>query len=383
MRTLFITGEYPPMHGGVADYTRELGRALVALGQTVGVVTSAAAAGETIDPDIEVFAEMRHWGWSSSSVLNRRVESWRPDIVHIQYQTAAFGMHPAINLWPGRHRATRTAVTFHDLRQPYLFPKAHPVRRWTIKRLACGCDLAITTNPEDSARLRRTRIDLLEIPIGSNIPCAPPPDFDRNAWRAQYGITPDNLVICYFGFFNDSKGGKILLGVLESLVAKGIDAHLLLIGGHVGASDPTNYAYLQQVKERIAATNLAARIHWTGHIPPAQVSAAFLSSDVALLPYLDGVSYRRGSLMAAIEHGMAIVSTTPNVLYPDLVNGENILLAPPDDLAAMTSATERALTQPELRQRLGENARLLGRQFTWEAIAARSLDAYTTLLQHA
>ena len=43
MRILFITGEYPPMQGGVADYTRELGRALVELGHDVGVLTAVDA----------------------------------------------------------------------------------------------------------------------------------------------------------------------------------------------------------------------------------------------------------------------------------------------------------------------------------------------------
>ena len=55
LRILFVTGEYPPMQGGVADYTQALGRALVALGHQVGVLTSieAEATAETEDPGME------------------------------------------------------------------------------------------------------------------------------------------------------------------------------------------------------------------------------------------------------------------------------------------------------------------------------------------
>ena len=65
LRILFITGEYPPMQGGVADYTRELGRALVGLGQQVGVITSTSAQDAPADTGIEVFAEIEGWGWRS------------------------------------------------------------------------------------------------------------------------------------------------------------------------------------------------------------------------------------------------------------------------------------------------------------------------------
>ncbi len=101
-RILFITGEYPPMQGGVADYTRELGRALVELGHDVGVLTSVDATKGWVEPGIEVFPRIDGWGWNVWSELDRMVKDWQPDVVHIQYQTAAYGMHPAVNLWSWR-----------------------------------------------------------------------------------------------------------------------------------------------------------------------------------------------------------------------------------------------------------------------------------------
>ena len=50
MRVLLVTGEYPPMQGGVGDYTRELGIALVALGVEVHVLTARAAVPEHLRP---------------------------------------------------------------------------------------------------------------------------------------------------------------------------------------------------------------------------------------------------------------------------------------------------------------------------------------------
>jgi len=38
MRILLISGEYPPMQGGVGDYTREMARSFVTLGHEVWVL---------------------------------------------------------------------------------------------------------------------------------------------------------------------------------------------------------------------------------------------------------------------------------------------------------------------------------------------------------
>ncbi|HIQ11658.1 MAG TPA: glycosyltransferase family 1 protein [Caldilineales bacterium] len=381
-RILLVTGEYPPMQGGVADYTRELARAFVRAGREVGILTSTQATPPVGDADVAIFPHIEHWGWGLWDALDAFTADWQPDVVHFQYQTAAYGMHPAVNLWAWRPWSQRpravTAVTFHDLLPPYLFPKAHwlGLRRWVTHTLARTLDIAITTNPKDTAQLRPIRPDVIEIPIGSNIPDASPEGVDRASWRARWGVPEDAALICYFGFLNASKGGEMLVDVLNALVAEGRNAHLLMIGGRVGASDPTNRAYLEKVEARIAANGVVDRVHWTGHIPAQQVSAAFHISDVCLLPYQDGASYRRGSFMAALEHGMAIVTTPPALPYPDLEDGETLLYAPPDDVQSMAAAVARVIADESLRQRLGRHAKALSRQFGWDAIAAACLRAY-------
>ena len=69
MRVCFVTGEYPPMQGGVGDCTRELGRALIQLGHQVTVVTSrkAATTNQSASADEPVVcATVDSWGWTSS-----------------------------------------------------------------------------------------------------------------------------------------------------------------------------------------------------------------------------------------------------------------------------------------------------------------------------
>ncbi len=390
MRILLISGEFPPMQGGVGDYTREMARAFTILGHAVWVLAPEALRAEYANQrhgeEWQVLATIRNWRWGCWAQIRAAIAEAQPDIVDIQYQAAVYDMRsPAINLLPWRLRRdpgpTPVVVTFHDLKPPYLFPKAGPMRTWAIRLLARYSHATILTNSEDWATARAWpffhepaaigRPWFYHIPIGSNIPVAPPVGFDRMAWRARLGYGPGDFVWAYFGFLNESKGGETLI---SALAASPVTTHLLMVGGQTGSSDPTNRAYADRVEQRIRELGLEGRVQWTGYVPTQEVSAALLSADVVVMPYRDGISFRRGSLHAALAHGCAIVSTTPRVPLPELVDGQNIVLVPPDDSQALSQAARRLHDDSALRERIGRGAAVLSKQFAWSEIAMRTAE---------
>ncbi len=393
MRILFITGEYPAMQGGVGDYTRRLSQALGALGADVHVLTDVDAGGDHLRVPVAAFEPtvhpvMAHPGWALWTHVQRAVRGLRPDVVHIQYQSAAYGLHPAVNylpLWLHTSGRPRVVTTFHDLRFPYLFPKAGPLRWQTVLALAKHSDAVVITNPADWLRLAQTglRERLYPIPIGSNIQCEPPSGYERTRQREKWGAGPDTWLLAYFGFLNAGKGGETLIRCLAELVRAGRPARLLMVGGKVGASDPTNLAYLAKVEALIAELGVADQVQWTGFTAPDEVSANLLATDCAVLPYREGASLRHGSLMAALAHGLPIVSTevptevrASTGLFPMLVDGQNALLAPPDHAEILAAAVTRMMTDSDLRQRLATAARELSHHFEWETLAQRHLAIY-------
>jgi glycosyltransferase involved in cell wall biosynthesis len=391
-----VTGEFPPMQGGVGDFTRELARALAALNHDVHVLTSRQqkqVEPEEAEEPYTVHRLVSDWGWRCWRAIRRWVADHRPDVVNLQYQAAAYAMRPAIHLLPLwlRWLADRppAVVTYHDLKVPYLFPKAGFLRWQAVLALARWADAAVVTNEQDRLTLTRSsslRASVTLIPIGSNIAVRPPAGYDRMAWRARYGLGAGDLLLAYFGFLNVSKGGETLIRALHKLTVDPmgeVRPHLLMVGGQVGSSDSTNRAYLRRIEALIAQLGLDERVHWTGYTPPEKVSANLLAADVCVLPYRDGASFRRGSFMAALAHGCPIVSTFPQVSLPELCHGENVLLVPPDDPDALATGIARLAADPVLRQRLGEAAGGLARQFTWQHIAARTADLFARLWRPA
>jgi glycosyltransferase involved in cell wall biosynthesis len=335
---------------------------------------------------------MKHTNWSLWKYVQRAIREVRPDVVHIQYQSAAYGLHPAINYLPSRlhmlRARPRVVTTFHDLRFPYMFPKAGPLRWRAVLALARGSDASVLTNPGDWQKLKESAptARLYPIPIGSNIRCEPPAGYDRGAQRAKWGADADTWLLAYFGFLNPGKGGETLVRCLAELARGGRPAQLLMVGGQVGSSDPTNEAYLHKVEALINELRLSERVHWTGFTGPEEVSANLLTADCAVLPYREGASLRHGSLMAALTHSLPIVSTAVpgqapagSNVFPMLIDTENALLVRPEDPVALAQAVTRVLTTPSLRARLSAAALMLSRQFDWETIAQRHLDLYGEL----
>ena len=311
MRVGLVTGEYAPMQGGVGDFTRELGQALAGLGMETHVITAertsaSSGGGLVVHPAIKRWSFLSLW---RIAALARRLKL---DLINLQYQAAAYGLSAPIHFLPAI-AGVPVVVTFHDLRMPYLFPKAGRLRPAAVTRLARSAAGVIVTDPADADELRRRGgvRRLTQIPIGSNIAPAPPAGYDRAAWRASLGARPDELLLGYFGFLNESKGGDTLISALAVLMDRKAPARLALIGGQTGASDSANAAFEVKLERQIKRYDLESRIVRTGFVEPAAVSGHLLACDAVVLPYRDGVSFRRGSLMAALAHGCAVISTQP------------------------------------------------------------------------
>ncbi|MBF6611805.1 MAG: glycosyltransferase [Chloroflexi bacterium] len=413
VRTLLITGEYPPARGGVGDYTCQLGRALQQEGAHVKVLTRGQLRQHSANHQHQAQARVEEQIITHDALLHttpltrgniplittritlaatlNALRGTRSKIAHIQYQTAAYDMRPTINLLPlllsMRWRGT-TIATFHDLRTPYLFPKAGVIRQWANRLLARSATAVIATNPDDAAELRAwgaQRISL--IPIGSNVPNNPPADFSRERWRQEHGLAPNTILLAYFGFLSNTKGLDDLLSALALLNGQG-EYRLVMVGGGLSASDPTNRPVAASINKLAAELQIEDSLIWTGYLAPQEVSAALLSADMAVLPYSDGATFRRGSLLAAVEHSLPLVTTssppaacTPRSTkqWPQLQDGTNALLVPPGDSPALADAIQMLAADPALRAALSNASSTLSHFFNWQRIAVLHMELYTRL----
>jgi glycosyltransferase involved in cell wall biosynthesis len=354
---LFVSGEYPPDVGGVGDYTMRLRAALSEAGWRSGVLTRR---------------QVRRWDARALVALVRAAPPG--GVAHIQYQAGAFDLLGDICLAPLvlrlARRGVRSVTTFHDARIPYLFPRAAGLRPAAVRLLARASHAVIAADERDLRALGGPSPRHYHVPIGANVSCAPPAGFEREAFRASIGLATDDLAVVYFGMLNASKGVDMLLEAFERIGAEQPHARLLLLGGEVGASDPTDVLTASRVRDRIA--RLGQRVVHTGWLAPEAASAFLLAGDVALLPYTDGASARRGSLLACAAHGLPIVSTLP--AGAEVAPFVEAVQPEPEALA---ETVLRVWREPS---RLQNASRALDDEVSWERIATRHIQIYNALL---
>ncbi|MCA9909634.1 MAG: glycosyltransferase, partial [Anaerolineae bacterium] len=128
MRIGIITGEFPPMQGGVGAYSRILAQQLAAQGHDIFILTDERARYE--GDRIHLTNTIRRWDGRAWLKARAWAREHRLELVSLQYQTAAYAMSPWIHFLPDILRPLPVVTTFHDLRYPYLFPKAGVLRTW-------------------------------------------------------------------------------------------------------------------------------------------------------------------------------------------------------------------------------------------------------------
>ena len=395
MRIGLITGEFPPMQGGVGDYSLELSRAMVALGHEVFILTSDQATPVLNETGITVQATVPRWGrwgkWNHGALPRgeKQASKWvrenRLDVVNIQYQAAAYDMHAAANFLPRTlGEDVPVVTTFHDLLVPYLFPKAGPLRKRLIYAMARQSSGVIVTNEADEQELHEAgnMPPVKRIPIGSNIAASPPANYDRDEWRTKIGIPSSAFLVGYFGFINATKGVDTLAHAIRLMIERGSDVELLIIGGQTGDSDKTNIQQADAAERLIGGLGINRRVHWTGFLEPEHVSAYLLGCDVIALPFKDGVSFRRGTLMAALSHGCPIVTTLPEVAIPELVDGDAVRMIPAASVQRLADVLLELAKDDTQRLRLGRAAYQLAKQFQWDTIAESAIIFMQQVAQH-
>jgi glycosyltransferase involved in cell wall biosynthesis len=210
------------------------------------------------------------------------------------------------------------------------------------------------------------------------------------------GADDETFLVGYFGFLNPSKGVPTLLEAIGQLATQTPErpVRLAMIGAETGVSNPTDLAQARTVHDTIEHEHLAERIVRTGYLAPPDLSATLLACDAIALPFLDGASARRGTLMAALAHGLPIVSTLPARQSPvagpatvwlgsgpgaaSVRDGEAILLVPPDDASALAVALGRLRDDVALRSRLAAGAREVAARISWPSLAEETLRIYAS-----
>lgn len=327
-----VTGSYPPDTCGVGDYTHQLKLALHTRGVQAELIYGV------------------NWDMAHFKTINRKVCKMGPDLIHIQYPTVGYGS----GLTPQLLCISNSCiVTLHEVSQ------AHYLRKFSLYLFFIFAKHLIFTSlyeQDYASKLapwirRKSSI----IPIGSNIR-----HYSHSSIRKNYCIG-------YFGIIGPGKGLEQVIVLAKLIKDNSLDFNIYIIG----LPNPNVPDYYQEL--RLKSGELP--IIWKVGLAEEEVAELLSEIPVAYMPFPDGVSERRSSLLALLANGVVTITTKGRHTTRGL---EEIVLfsdSPEDTIDIL----KRLFNNDRERRRLSENGKRYCVSRSWVNIAEKHIELYRKL----
>ena len=197
---------------------------------------------------------------------------------------------------------------------------------------------------------------------------------DAAALRAALGIDPDEYVVGVVSSLVPHEGIGTLLEATAILRARRVPARALIVG------DGPERAALQR---QAADIGLAQAALFTGRVPAAKVRQFHALLDVFVVPRTSDRVCQLVTPLKPIEamaSGLCVVTSQVKALTEIVKHEVTGMQTVPQDPVSLADCLERLLYSPDIRRKLGDNAReWAARDRTWAHNAALYRDAYTRL----
>jgi glycogen(starch) synthase len=388
-RVALIPSAYPPSVGGVEELTRHLARSLVAAGDDVEVWTGHPddRAPETVEirdglvvrrfpmplpaSNVPAVSRAAITGLRTMRALRRAVETFRPDVLHVQ----CFGPNGAYATALARLTGLPLVVTLQGetmMDDADIFEVSHVLRaslRAGLRTASAVTACSAFTLDDAVARFGLARgrgvvivngVELVPTPVAPSGDSGPP---------ARPGAAPYVLAL---GRVVEKKGFDLLLAGYAAMDPTERRADLVIAG-----SGPA----LEDLEARAEESGIAERVHFVGRLSREQVAAAMAGATAFVMPSrLEPFGI---VVLEAWRAGVAVVATSRGGAPEFVRDGVDGLLVDPFDTEAVARVLGRVLSDDDLRARLATAGRERVPGFAWPLVAEQYRRVYASLSRDA
>jgi glycosyltransferase involved in cell wall biosynthesis len=172
--------------------------------------------------------------------------------------------------------------------------------------------------------------------------------------RAILGITAPNVAL-FFGHIRPFKGLDIALRAWSELKTD----VLLVVAGEAWWEKAAEYQQLAEVVKNNVRFDFR-------FIPDSEIATFFAAADVVLAPYR--IEAQSGVALTAFHFARPVIATTVGGL-PEIIDGSNGLLIPPEDPSGLANAVDEFFITRD-RAAMERAAAASARRYSWPEYAA-------------
>lgn len=385
MKILQIVPSISLVYGGPSQMVLGLSAALAQLGQEVTIITTDSN-GDTGQAPLDVplgvpvsqngyqiyyfpCSPFRRYKFSLDlfSWLANRAKDY--DIAHIH---ALFSPVSSISAFIARYRQLPYILRPLGTLDPADLQKKRQLKQIYANflektNLAAAAAVHFTSQQEcQTAERFNIKTKDIVIPLGVDF-------FNPQALSVGFDLPQNKPIILYMSRLDPKKGLDLLLPSLERLLEKGLDFHFVLAGGN-----PQDREYENRIKNQIERSILGKNTTITGFVTGEVKNSLLARADLFVLPsYYENFGIAVAEAMAA---GIPVVISDRVDLHPAVAAAAAGWVTA-CQLEDLTNTLATAITNPEIRQQRGKNAKdLVFNQYSWSAIADQLLTVYQNLV---
>ena len=188
--------------------------------------------------------------------------------------------------------------------------------------------------------------------------------------RADFGFTPDDILLVYAGRVAPEKNVPFLLRAFAG-VAQALDnVHLLILG-----SGPKQLQV--EVQELVNELNISHRLRFTGMVPYERLPSHLAMCDAFVTASVTEVHPL--SVIEGMASGLAVMGVQSPGVGDTVEDGQTGFLAT-EDLAAFTAKLTRLCLDPSLRKQMGDAARQASTRYAIERTTKLMIEQYERLV---
>lgn len=374
MRILLISPHFPPERGGVSDHSlrfslqaAELGHQVTVLTQTQGAAAPAGIAIKVTPKD-----DLRSLFQAAAS---ENFDVCLAQFTPLSFARSSYGIAPQLPrlLRALKRKSKKPLCLFaHESHFPVqasalgvLVGIPHFLQFYALAQIP---DLIFFSHqmPVDywARRIPWKKARFATMPVFSNIPLLE----KSSSAREKFSIPADRRVLLYFGGAHDTN----LLG------------HVMAAYEEASKSQPCTLVMAGASREAIASKaplKEDPNILFAGYLPEQDLSSLYQEADLVLAPFAEGINTRRGSAMAALEHGKAILSTRGWCTQSDHPWNRFMKLTEAADQFAYAKAASQLLQNAGERAELGAAAQAYYQQhFSARVLSASMIEKMESFL---
>ena len=283
--------------------------------------------------------------WIRTGLLLHREQ---PDAVIFVWWVWVWAL-PYLTLIALLPRRTRIVLQCHNVgdKEPAAW------KRWLTNRVLSRGDVLVVHARSEAEEVERRalarRVVTTFLPVhemGGAIP-------SREDARRTLGIRGN--VALFFGHVRPFKGLDIALRAWRLLKTD----VTLLVAGEAWWKGEEEY---RRLAEGLGNVRFEFRF-----IPDAEMATYFAAADVVLAPYR--IEAQSGVALAAFHFGRPVIASTVGGLPEIIEEGQNGMLVPPDDPAALAAAIDAFFARRD-RETMDANAAASARRYSWAEYGA-------------